>query len=149
MKRSNIRYTNYEDNIILEEIKSGPGYVKRIAEKLTRSESSVRCRIKHLRNIHLVKSVKKEGIDIYLITTTGCQACAIQSRILDIFNIKHNNEFKIFKSNFLDVPTFIKLNVNMSDYPITVIVKDNTIKYNFEGTKSIRELEQIFKDLKL
>ena len=80
---------------------------------------------------------------IYLITTKGCEACSIMKNILiDIFN---KDDIKII--DIADVPNWIKINVKLTDFPTTILVKDNVIKYHFSGTKSVKKIKDIVADV--
>lgn len=74
---------------------------------------------------------------IYLGTTPGCSACKCMEAILK--NVKE--ELPIFNleiSRFNELPDFIKINVPIGDFPITILVVDDVIKYHFSGTKPHR-----------
>lgn len=82
--------------------------------------------------------------EIYLIVTFGCSACKCQEYILN--KVAKDINFKLNVLNFQDTPDWIKTNVPINDFPITVIVINNVIKYHFTGTKSIKQIKEIIKN---
>lgn len=82
---------------------------------------------------------------IYLGTTYKCSACKCMEAILKEFH-KHNN-FELVVMDFKELPEWIKTNVKLTDFPVTIFVKDNVIKYNVVGTKSISKLKEIVEDI--
>ena len=83
---------------------------------------------------------------IYLITTKNCNACRIQNNLTGLVLEEHKDiEFKVY--DFSEVPDWIKTNVILTDFPTTVLIKDNVIKYHFVGTMSIRKMELLLKEL--
>lgn len=83
---------------------------------------------------------------IYLITTYKCSACKYQECILKEVLKEHKNiELKVI--DFSKVPEFIKINVILTDFPTTIFVKDDVIKYHFVGTKANRKIEALIKDI--
>lgn len=83
---------------------------------------------------------------IHLVTTPGCSACKCMEHILKDVQ-EDNPTFTIEKYRFADAPEFIKTNVNFTDFPVTIFIKDDVIKYNFQGTKSIKKVKQIISDI--
>lgn len=83
---------------------------------------------------------------IYLITTYKCSACKCMKAILKLVQ-EDDPSFNIEVYDFTDAPEFIKVNVKFGDFPTTVFVKDNIIKYSFKGTLSKKKVEQIIKDI--
>lgn len=83
---------------------------------------------------------------IYLGTTYKCSACKCQEVILkDLLQEYPEIELKVL--DYLSLPEWIKTNVRLSDFPCTVLVKDNVIKYSFMGTKSKRKIKAILEDI--
>ena len=88
--------------------------------------------------------MKKE---IYLIITKGCSACDIQGHLIK--KLLNNTEFSDIKFLIYDfdaVPEWIVNNVICYDYPTTVFIADNVIKYHFMGTRTVNEMKEIAKD---
>lgn len=83
---------------------------------------------------------------IYLITTYKCSACKYQECILKEI-LKEHKDIELEVIDFSKVPEFIKTNVILTDFPTTIFVKDNVIKYHFIGTKANRKIEAIIKDI--
>lgn len=80
---------------------------------------------------------------IYLITTKGCEGCSIMKNILiDVFN---KDNIKII--DIADVPNWIKINIKLTDFPTTILVKDDVIKYHFSGTKNVKKIKDIVADV--
>lgn len=83
---------------------------------------------------------------IYLGTTEGCIACSRQKRLLKIaFNNRDDVKLEVY--NYKKLPDWIKANVKLTDFPITIFVKNNIIKYTHVGTMSINKIEQIKEDI--
>ena len=85
--------------------------------------------------------------EIHLITTPGCSACKLQEYLLeDVIENHPDIELKIY--DHFDAPEWIKVNVLFNDFPVTVLIKDNVIKYHFTGTKKVRAISQLIEDVK-
>lgn len=83
---------------------------------------------------------------IYLIKTFGCSACKCMEHILkDVVAEYPDIEFVV--TYFSEIPDFIKLNVRLTDYPTTIFVKDDVIKYHFVGTMSAKNIKTLIKDI--
>lgn len=83
---------------------------------------------------------------IYLVKTHGCSACKCMEHILDeLFNQIEGLNLTICYCD--NVPEFLKTNVPFTDFPTTVFVKDDVIKYHFAGTKSINKIKNIIRDI--
>lgn len=83
---------------------------------------------------------------IYLIKTHGCSACKCMEHILkDVVAEYPDTNFVI--TYFSEIPEFIKVNVQLNDYPTTVFVKDDVIKYHFVGTMSAKKIKTIINDI--
>lgn len=90
--------------------------------------------------------MKKE---IILLTTEGCSACRIQAHLISKLISTNNVVFsdviyKVLDINF--VPEWILNNVIINDFPTTIFIADNVIKYHFMGTRTINEMKEIAKD---
>ena len=88
---------------------------------------------------------------IYLATIEGCESCKIMHNILLSFErerVKDNKlDFEIIVQDFHNLPEWIKINVPLNDFPLTVFIIDDVIKYHFDGTKSLIEIINITKDI--
>lgn len=83
---------------------------------------------------------------IYLVKTHGCSACKCMEHILgELFN--QTEGINLIVGYYPDVPEFLKTNVPFTDFPTTVFVKDDVIKYHFAGTKSINKINNIIRDI--
>lgn len=83
---------------------------------------------------------------IYLITTYKCSACKYQECILQEVLKEHKDiELKII--DFSKVPERIKTNIILTDFPTTIFIKDDIIKYHFVGTKANRKIKALIKDI--
>lgn len=83
---------------------------------------------------------------IYLAITSGCSACALMEHIWkEVLSNRKNVELVV--SHFEDLPTYIKTNVPITDFPISIVTEDDRIRYHFEGTKPKLYIKTIFKDI--
>ena len=82
---------------------------------------------------------------IYLIKTHGCTACKCMEHLLE--RAIDNTNIKLNIVYFDETPEFIKTNVVLTDFPTTVFIDNNFIRYNFVGTKSIKKIKDIMKDI--
>lgn len=84
--------------------------------------------------------------EIYIIVTKGCYACKVEETIIKQIT-KDLKDIEVKVVNFTETPEWMKTNIPMTDYPCTVFVKDNVIKYLFTGTKSTKNIKDIMKDI--
>lgn len=82
---------------------------------------------------------------VYLVTTKGCQACRVQRNNLNIVLEDINCDYK--ENDFNELPDWLKTNVVLTDFPVTIFIEDEVIKYHFSGTKSVNKLNKIIRDL--
>lgn len=80
---------------------------------------------------------------LYFITTKGCQGCEIMKDIL--VNNFSNISIRIVDIRF--VPSWIKTNIKLNDFPTLVFIKDDIIRYHFSGTKSARKIKELIETL--
>ena len=85
---------------------------------------------------------------IYLATTKGCEACRIMDKILKRVYEDNLYTFSIRIKDFTEIPSWIATNVPLNDFPTTIFIENDVIKYHFSGTKTITALQEIIKDLK-
>lgn len=83
---------------------------------------------------------------IHLVTTLNCSACKLQETILNNVLKEHEDiELKVY--DYTETPEWIINNVIFRDFPVTIFIKDNIIKYYFSGTKSFRSITKLIKDI--
>lgn len=83
---------------------------------------------------------------VYLITTKGCEGCKIMSNIAtEVF--KEVKTFDLVIRDFEAIPTFIKINVPIGDFPLLVFTENDVIKYHMAGTMSKTKLKRILGDI--
>ena len=83
---------------------------------------------------------------IYLITTYKCSACKCQEYILKEVLKEHKDiELKVIDCS--EVPEWIKTNIILTDFPTTIFIKDDIIKYHFVGTKANKKVKALIKDI--
>lgn len=83
---------------------------------------------------------------IYVVTTEHCSACKCIEYILKEVQ-KDDSTFTITTTDFKNVPDWIKNNVTLTDFPTTIFVKDDIIKYHFTGTLPIKKVAKIINDI--
>lgn len=86
--------------------------------------------------------------EVYIITTPGCEACYITIREL----ISIPEEYKFDAIHIINdieaIPSFIKTNVVLEDFPTIVFVKNDVIKYIQKGTTSLLNLLMTLEEIK-
>ena len=85
---------------------------------------------------------------IYLATTKGCEACKIMENILRKVHQQNLHTFSIHIRDFSELSNYIKTDVPLTDFPVTIFLEDNVIKYHFTGTTSAKNLQSIINDIK-
>lgn len=83
---------------------------------------------------------------IYLITTKGCEACHIMTDIM-LSVLDELKDTTLIIRDVSEIPTFIKVDVPLHDFPTLVFVKDNVIKYHVSGTMSKSKVKIILSDI--
>ena len=83
---------------------------------------------------------------IYLITTYKCSACKCQEYILKEV-LKEHKDIEIKGIDYSEVPEWIKTNIILTDFPTTIFIKDDIIKYHFVGTKANKKVKALIKDI--
>ena len=83
---------------------------------------------------------------IYLITTKGCEACYIMTDIM-LAVLDELKDTTLIIRDVSEIPTFIKVDVPLHDFPTLVFVKDNVIKYHVSGTMSKSKVKIILSDI--
>lgn len=82
---------------------------------------------------------------IYLGITEGCIACSRQKRLLEIA-LENCDDITLKVCNYKELPEWIKTNIKLTDFPVTILIKNNVIKYYHVGTMSIRKFNQLKED---
>lgn len=83
-----------------------------------------------------------ETKEIYLITISNCFSCKIQFNLLSEA-LKEKNDIYLEAYDHLNAPEFIKNNIKFTDFPLTVLVKNNVIIDHFVGTKSVNKFNKL------
>ena len=97
---------------------------------------------------NLKQNQKIMNKQVYLATTKGCEACKIMENILRKVHKQNLYTFSIHVLDFSELPEFIKTDVPLTDFPVTIFVENNVIKYHFTGTTSVKNLQSIINDIK-
>jgi hypothetical protein len=83
---------------------------------------------------------------IYLGTTFKCSACKLQEHLLKETLLEYPDiELKV--CDYLQLPEWLQTQVKLSDFPVTIFIKDGIIKYTVVGTKSVKHLKEILSDI--
>ncbi len=85
---------------------------------------------------------------VYLATTKGCEACRIMTKILKKVYSDNIYPFSIKVKDFKEIPSWIATNVPLNDFPTTIFIDNDVVKYHFSGTKTAKALQEIITDLK-
>ena len=80
---------------------------------------------------------------LFLITTEGCQGCDIIKNILD----KNFSDIEVNIEDFKTCSSWIKEEINISDFPTLIFVKEKRIVYYTVGTKSAKRIKYIMKKI--
>lgn len=83
---------------------------------------------------------------VYIVTTTGCSACKFMENIMTDVR-KDYSELTFTTTSFKNVPEWIKDSIIFTDFPTTIFVDNNTIKYHFTGTKSKNKIIKIINNI--
>lgn len=83
---------------------------------------------------------------IYLGTTRNCAACYHQETLLiEAINERPDIELKV--CDYSELPQWLQVNVLLTDFPVTILVEDEVIKYYFVGTKTTKKMLNLFDDI--
>lgn len=85
-------------------------------------------------------------LEIYLITTEGCNSCSIARR--QIKKVKETETFEFKEYDFKECPEFITNSIILKDFPLIIFVKDNVIKFFVEGTINSTNIIKIINEIK-
>ena len=83
---------------------------------------------------------------IYLGTTYQCSACKCQEVLLKSA-IALRPDIKVEVYDYKELPEWIKINVKLTDFPVTILVDNDVIKYHFVGTKTISKSKKLIQDI--
>ena len=83
---------------------------------------------------------------IYIGTTDKCSACKCQETLTKTL-LEERPDIELRVCNYDELPHWLQVNVILTDFPITILTEDETIRYHFVGTKSIRRMKTLFKDI--
>lgn len=70
---------------------------------------------------------------ILLITTKGCLGCSIMSDMIDVACSKTNINIEKEVKSFEDVDKEFLRKYTITDYPTTLLIKDNKVKAVYKG----------------
>ena len=71
---------------------------------------------------------------ILLITTKGCGACDIMSRLVKEAIVSSKKSIQYVEKDYKDIPKkYLALN-EITDFPTTLFIKDNEVKFKYTGT---------------
>lgn len=85
-------------------------------------------------------------MEILLITTKGCEACKIQKNLIKqaIDELKLSINFNTIDIEDCENP-WIRVR-NFDDFPTTMLIENNNVKYQFVGTKPVNVIIRLIKD---
>ena len=84
---------------------------------------------------------------IYLGTTIKCSACKCQEHLLKRV-VEDRPDIELRVCNYDELPDWLQSNVLLTDFPVTIITEDDSIRYYFVGTKSVSKMRSLFEDIK-
>lgn len=83
---------------------------------------------------------------LYLVKTHGCSACKCQEYIdNNLVEIRPDIELKV--CYFSELPKWLQECVSLTDFPTNIFVENETVKYHFVGTKSVKKILQLLEDI--
>lgn len=83
---------------------------------------------------------------ISLATTYKCSACKCQKYLLEKLIEKHQ-DVSLSITDYSLLPEWLQTQIKLTDFPVTIFCKNGIVKYHFVGTKSIKKMEDIIKDI--
>lgn len=84
---------------------------------------------------------------IYLGTTYKCSACKCQEVLLkEALADRKDIELKVL--DYTELPEFIKKNIPISDFPLTVFTINDVGVMHFKGTRTVKEMKKMIKELR-
>lgn len=83
---------------------------------------------------------------ICLVTTENCAACEIQKNILKVVQ-QQRPDIDLVVYDYKEVPIMLQYNVNFKDFPTTIITDETGIKEVFTGTKTVKNIIELFNKL--
>lgn len=79
---------------------------------------------------------------IYLGTTYKCSACKLQEYIISTA-IKDCKDIELKVCDFSELPNWIKEQIQLTDFPVTIFTEDDKVIHYFVGTKSVKKFNQL------
>lgn len=83
---------------------------------------------------------------IYLGTTFKCSACKLQEQLLKQA-IEERNDIELIVCDYNELPSFIQTNVLLEDFPVSVFIEDEIIKYTIIGTMTVKKIKQLMSNI--
>lgn len=83
---------------------------------------------------------------VYLGTTYQCSACKCQEVLLKSA-LALRDDIKLIVCNYTELPEWIKTNVKLTDFPVTIFVDEDVVKHHFVGTKTIKKIQELIKSI--
>lgn len=83
---------------------------------------------------------------IYLGTTFKCSACKCQEHLLNKA-LEERSDIELKVCDYTELPEWLQTQVRLSDFPVTIFIEDDVIKYNVIGTMSVRKLKSLMADI--
>lgn len=84
---------------------------------------------------------------IYLGVTPKCSSCKCQEHLLKQV-LETRDDIELHVCNYSELPKWLQNNVILTDFPITILVEDETIRYHFVGTKAVGKIKRLFEDIR-
>lgn len=72
---------------------------------------------------------------LLVITTKGCKSCNIIKQLIDVAIPLSAKKVKIEYKDYTDCDITWLKQENITDFPTTLLIKDDLIKFKFVGTK--------------
>lgn len=72
---------------------------------------------------------------ILTITTQGCESCYILDKLINEALTITKKEVEYVKQDFKEVDKKLIKSYNITDFPTTLLIKDDVVKFRFIGTR--------------
>lgn len=83
---------------------------------------------------------------IYLGTTYKCSACKCQERLIKMALVGRS-DIQLIVCDYKELPKWISNNVKLTDFPVTILIEDDIVKYHFVGTKTVSKIKDLFHNI--
>lgn len=83
---------------------------------------------------------------IYLGTTYKCSACKCQEHLLKKA-LEDRSDIELKICDYTELPNWLQSQIRLSDFPVTIFIKDGIIKYSLIGTMTIKNLKVLMQDI--